>query len=104
MIRRPPTSTRTDTLFPYTTLVRSYPTEASTWTVADTLSPFPVRELAEGVYAVPGDSGRGSEGRSNAGFVVTEEDVIVIDALGSPLQGERLVRAIREVKIGRAHV
>jgi thiosulfate/3-mercaptopyruvate sulfurtransferase len=75
----------------------SYPTEASTWTVADTLSPFPVRELAEGVYAVPGDSGRGSEGRSNAGFVVTEEDVIVIDALGSPLQGERLVRAIREV-------
>src|SRR3546814_1782305 len=25
MIRRPPRSTRTDTLFPYTTLVRSYP-------------------------------------------------------------------------------
>src|SRR3546814_8884874 len=26
MIRRPPRSTRTDTLFPYTTLFRSYPT------------------------------------------------------------------------------
>src|SRR3546814_18872325 len=28
MIRRPPRSTRTDTLFPYTTLFRSIPTEA----------------------------------------------------------------------------
>src|SRR3546814_12423484 len=27
MIRRPPRSTRTDTLFPYTTLFRSYPLE-----------------------------------------------------------------------------
>src|SRR3546814_3223572 len=29
MIRRPPRSTRTDTLFPYTTLFRSYPPEFS---------------------------------------------------------------------------
>src|SRR3546814_11060580 len=29
MIRRPPRSTRTDTLFPYTTLFRSHPIEAS---------------------------------------------------------------------------
>src|SRR3546814_12820396 len=29
MIRRPPRSTRTDTLFPYTTLVRSVPASAS---------------------------------------------------------------------------
>src|SRR3546814_9447150 len=29
MIRRPPRSTRTDTLFPYTTLFRSWPLEAS---------------------------------------------------------------------------
>src|SRR3546814_11375478 len=28
MIRRPPRSTRTDTLFPYTTLFRSFPVEA----------------------------------------------------------------------------
>src|SRR3546814_9617163 len=33
MIRRPPRSTRTDTLFPYTTLFRS----ASTWRVQSTL-------------------------------------------------------------------
>ena len=64
---------------------------------SDSVQPFPVRELAEGVYAVPGDSGRGSEGRPNAGFVVTKEGVIVIDALASPLQGERLVRSIRNV-------
>src|SRR3546814_6838805 len=30
MIRRPPRSTRTDTLFPYTTLFRSLPAEAGT--------------------------------------------------------------------------
>src|SRR3546814_6033290 len=31
MIRRPPRSTRTDTLFPYTTLFRSMPGAASRW-------------------------------------------------------------------------
>src|SRR3546814_14111593 len=34
MIRRPPRSTRTDTLFPYTTLFRSR-FEAQTWTYAE---------------------------------------------------------------------
>ena len=29
------------------------------------------RRLADGVYAVLGDTGRGSEGRPNAGFIVT---------------------------------
>src|SRR3546814_12272937 len=33
MIRRPPRSTRTDTLFPYTTLFRSGPPENSTTTI-----------------------------------------------------------------------
>ena len=44
-----------------------------------------------------GDTGRGSEGRPNAGFVVTGDGVVVIDALGSPAQGERLVETIRSV-------
>lgn len=39
-----------------------------------------MRELAPGVYAVVGDTGRGVEGRPNAGFVVTDEGVVVIDA------------------------
>lgn len=58
---------------------------------------FPVRPLAEGVYAVVGDTGRGSEGRPNAGFVITDDGVLVIDALASPRDGERLVRTIRTV-------
>jgi glyoxylase-like metal-dependent hydrolase (beta-lactamase superfamily II) len=64
--------------------------------VVDTIArPLPVRELAPGVYAVPGDSGRGSEGRANAGFVVTRDGVVVIDALGSPAEGARLLASIR---------
>lgn len=58
---------------------------------------LPVRELASGVYVVLGDTGRGSEGRPNAGFIVTGDGVVVIDALASPAQGEQLVRAIRSV-------
>lgn len=34
---------------------------------------------------------------SNAGFVVTDEGVVVIDALGSPVLGEKLLAAIRRV-------
>ena len=59
--------------------------------------PPTLRRLAAGVYAVVGDTGRGSEGRSNAGFVVTDSGVVVIDAMASPRQGEELVRAIRSV-------
>lgn len=44
-----------------------------------------------------GDTGRGSEGRPNAGFVVTADGVMVIDALASPMQGEQLVETIRSV-------
>jgi glyoxylase-like metal-dependent hydrolase (beta-lactamase superfamily II) len=58
---------------------------------------LPVRELASGVYVVIGDTGRGSEGRPNAGFIVTGDGVVVIDALASPADGRRLVRAIRSV-------
>lgn len=56
-----------------------------------------MRALATGVYAVLGDTGRGVEGRPNAGFVVTGDGVVVIDALASPRQGEQLVRTIRRV-------
>ncbi len=59
--------------------------------------PLVARRLAEGVYAVPGDTGRGSEGRPNAGFVVTRDGVLAIDALASPRQAEALLRTIRGV-------
>jgi glyoxylase-like metal-dependent hydrolase (beta-lactamase superfamily II) len=60
-------------------------------------SPFPLRQLAPHVYAVLGDTSRGSEGRPNAGFVVTDDGVVVIDALASPRDGRRLVTTIRTV-------
>jgi glyoxylase-like metal-dependent hydrolase (beta-lactamase superfamily II) len=44
-----------------------------------------------------GDTGRGSEGRANAGFVVTRDGIVVIDAEGSPRDGETLLRTIRSV-------
>jgi glyoxylase-like metal-dependent hydrolase (beta-lactamase superfamily II) len=46
-----------------------------------------------------GDTGRGSEGRPNAGFIVTSEGVVVIDALASPREGEALLRTIRGVTL-----
>src|SRR3546814_7636513 len=48
MIRRPPISTRTDTLFPYTTLFRSRPGRAASLTVLDpvmTFAPVPIRTM-----------------------------------------------------------
>lgn len=59
--------------------------------------PYVARRLAAGVYAVLGDTGRGSEGRPNAGFIVTPEGVVVIDALASPAQGRALLQTIRGV-------
>jgi glyoxylase-like metal-dependent hydrolase (beta-lactamase superfamily II) len=63
-------------------------------------APLPIRRLAAGVYAVLGDTGRGSEGRPNAGFVVTSDGVIVVDALESPRAGEKLVASIRSITKG----
>lgn len=63
----------------------------------DTVAAFPIRRLADGVYAVLGDTGRGSEGRSNAGFIVGRDGVILIDALASPGQARVLERTIRTV-------
>lgn len=53
------------------------------------------------VWYVQGDPGVASAANeafnSNAGFVVTDEGVVVIDALGSPALGHRLLAAIRSV-------
>lgn len=61
------------------------------------MPPPTLRRLAPGVYAAVGDTGRGSEGRPNGGFIVTDSGVVVIDAMASPRQGEELVQAIRSV-------
>jgi glyoxylase-like metal-dependent hydrolase (beta-lactamase superfamily II) len=53
------------------------------------------------VFYVQGASGVASSDNegfiSNAGFVVTDDGVVVIDALGTPALGEALLRAIRKV-------
>src|SRR3546814_4047842 len=48
MIRRPPRSTRTDTLFPYTTLFRSYPFDLAAWAagLAEIKAAYPRYALA----------------------------------------------------------
>ncbi|HJR18048.1 MAG TPA: MBL fold metallo-hydrolase [Gemmatimonadales bacterium] len=85
-------------LFPitgsYAFLLAAAPALAGIWLA---FGPTVPRLLAPGVYAAVGDTGRGSEGRPNAGFVVTDSGVVVIDALASPRQAEQLVEQIRSV-------
>jgi len=58
-------------------------------------------QLAQGVWFVQGNSALGSTGNrnfiSNAGFFVTEEGVVVVDALGSPALAQELLREIHRV-------
>jgi glyoxylase-like metal-dependent hydrolase (beta-lactamase superfamily II) len=56
---------------------------------------YPLRRLGDGVYAVLGDSGKGAEGRPNAGFVATGEGVLAVGGLASPAQARAVIRTIR---------
>lgn len=73
-----------------------------TWAAAaaDAISVNPVR-VSEHAWYVQGQSGPASAANqgyiSNAGFVVTREGVVVIDALGTPALGRALLAAIRSV-------
>src|SRR3546814_13663017 len=79
MIRRPPISTRTDTLFPYTTLFRS------TWVkVVLHWLPWP---LTIGLAAIVAHKAAGWK-------------LALFTALGMLY----MVRAVKSAKIGRAHV
>lgn len=59
------------------------------------------RQVADQVWMVQGDAALGSPANrnfiSNAGFVVTEEGVLVVDALGSPALARELVAEIRRI-------
>src|SRR3546814_6019598 len=99
MIRRPPRSTRTDTLFPYTTLFRSWPARGR----QDDLAAD--RELIAEVVNVhahidTGDHHPAAEGFEFAPFAVG------IDAADDDVAfGERLGCILPPAcKIGRAHV
>jgi glyoxylase-like metal-dependent hydrolase (beta-lactamase superfamily II) len=59
------------------------------------------RRVAEGAYMVQGLSALGSSTNqnfiSNAGFVITDAGVVVIDALGSPPLAHQLLHEIRQL-------
>lgn len=64
--------------------------------------PFELHQVpGKPVYYIIGESGvpgSNNEGHtSNAGFVVTDEGVVVFDALGTPALGYRMIQRIREV-------
>ena len=66
-----------------------------------------VQQAAPGVYYVQGLSEMGSSVNqnfiSNAGFVVTPQGVVVIDALGSPELARRLLAQIRKITSAPIH-
>jgi glyoxylase-like metal-dependent hydrolase (beta-lactamase superfamily II) len=62
------------------------------------LQPIQVMPRVYYVQGKPGVASTDNEGfNSNAGFVVTRDGVVVIDALGTPALGAALVKAIRGV-------
>lgn len=59
-----------------------------------------VRQISDHVYYVQGMAGIATDNKgfvSNAGFVVTDEGVVVFDALGTPSLAHKLLGKIREV-------
>ena len=63
--------------------------------------PLRAQRVSDTVWFVQGEAALGSSANrnfiSNAGFVVTPQGVVVIDALGSPALAEELIATIRQV-------
>ena len=63
--------------------------------------PLPLQQVADNIWFVQGQAALGSPANrnfiSNAGFVVTPQGVVVIDALGSPVLARELIAAIRRI-------
>lgn len=68
---------------------------------AGATGPLQATQVADNVWMVQGEAALGSPANrnfiSNAGFVVTPQGVVVIDALGAPVLAEELLAAIRRV-------
>ena len=64
-------------------------------------SPSQPQKVADGIWFVQGEAALGSAANrnfiSNAGFVITDDGVVVIDALGSPTLGKELIESIRRL-------
>ena len=65
------------------------------------VGPIKAVQVADGVWFVQGEAALGSSANrnfiSNAGFVVTDDGVVVVDALGSPALATELIAEIRRV-------
>jgi glyoxylase-like metal-dependent hydrolase (beta-lactamase superfamily II) len=68
---------------------------------ASAAEPLHAQRVSDTAWFVQGEAALGSSANrnfiSNAGFVVTPQGVVVIDALGSPTLAEELIAAIRRV-------
>src|SRR3546814_5508121 len=116
MLRRPPRSTRTDTLFPYTTLFRSkakgarFPDRPQ----RQTHGRFPAYERdrrmsgqqRRALVASPADYAREAENllRQQYEFVPLEEADMVIALGGDGFMLQTLHHMLESRQIGRAHV
>ena len=73
------------------------PARVRAFSVTTEKTRYPLQRLAPGVYAVLGDSGKGAEGRPNAGFVVTKRGIVAVGGVASPAQARAVIRTIRTV-------
>src|SRR3546814_20994519 len=88
MIRRPPRSTRTDTLFPYTTLFRSAETETDKRKLGDAIAQARETGVAQTVdQAADGVAGTASLIQDAAGIVI---GALVVAAPRSRPHGRRV--------------
>src|SRR3546814_3811277 len=103
MIRRPPRSTRTDTLFPYTTLFRSPVTAGQTTIgVQGIVAPFGVGQLFyNGIFQNPA-------AYSISGGVLTFTEALpvagVVTIIAVFRSADQITDSDQLFKIGRAHV
>src|SRR3546814_10348267 len=101
MIRRPPRSTRTDTLFPYTTLFRSLASPQ----IEGHARPAPVVD-----HQFQGDVGFGARGRrdlrrlSIGGHRLASDGAGVVLPADDPLEAVGAAEGADGIEIGRAHV
>src|SRR3546814_21131364 len=97
MIRRPPRSTRTDTLFPYTTLFRALVVDVASVECDLALDPAVLDHVVHAVEATQEGglaAARRPDERRHLPLMNVEPDIV-----------ERLLFAVEDVdEIGRAHV
>src|SRR3546814_13890623 len=74
MIRRPPRSTRTDTLFPYTTLFRSHPTPPGFAPLSKAPYPSPSSEKENRKRRTPGRGARPNRRREGGTTRLRHDD------------------------------